>query len=437
MYSLANIILMSSVSSFLFTSILFKFQGLKIKSEYKKYIGFSLIMMNFLVIFGMNLKGVVKIVIIYLVTGILNYCILNRSLRESAIYALITYSISIISEIVSVIIFMLVLKVNISLDKISEYNIILHIMIVAVAMILLAFILMLFKKMHFNNYVKESEDDTVPLYLGINLLVIAGVWVYLVLNGDSAGKQIYNIVIIFIFFSTNIALILYQSNISVKEKLIKNIQEEKEKRDMYIDVMEDLMDNIKSFKHDYNNSMLTLSGYIDDGDYVGTRNFINMLKNSSKDEKIIQYYDLKYIKDSGLKGLIISKVSDMIREELDFAISIDKDNQISKSNIDILDLSRIIGILIDNAIEASLISEEKKILLNVLENKCSTEIVISNSFLGPIDLASLRKNGYSTKGNNRGIGLYNVETLVDKYENLNLFTSINENMFFQKIEILR
>jgi two-component system sensor histidine kinase AgrC len=242
---------------------------------------------------------------------------------------------------------------------------------------------------------------------------------------------------ILILLSTNIALILFQSNISVKEKLIKSINEEKKKREMYIDVMEELMDNIKSFKHDYGNSLRTLGGYIEVNDNEGAMNFLKSLSYVNDDEKVLQYYELKYLKEPGLKGLIISKVSDMIKKDLDFTISIDQSNQLSDHSVDMLDLSRVIGIILDNAIEASELSESKKVFINILENKCSTEIVVSNSFSGSFNVSSLSERGYSTKGNSRGIGLYNAEQILYKYKKINMFTSINNNMFFQKVELTR
>lgn len=435
MYSLSNLILSSMISSFLYTFMLANFQNIKLKSNFKKT---TLMFIVLSICVGSSAKfflGVFKIASIYTLATLFNYLIFNRNIKESAIYSLITYAILILSEIIGVIIIMLVLKIDISLETINEYNAILHVIIVAVSMILLNIAIAVFRKIQFRNYVRESERHRVILYLGLNLLILSGVWIYLVTNSGTIGTQIYNIAMILILISTNVALILFQSNLSVKEKLIKSISEEKKRREMYIEVMEELMDNIKSFKHDYGNSIRTLSGYIEEDDNMGAMNFLRSLSNIDDDEKILQYYELKYLNEAGLKGLIISKVSDMIKKELDFTISIDKSNRISEHNIDLLDLSRVIGIIIDNAMEASELSDSKKLFINVLENKCSTEIVVSNSFSGDINISNLNKRGYSTKGSRRGTGLYNAEQILLKYENANIFTSINHNMFFQKIEL--
>ena len=47
----------------------------------------------------------------------------------------------------------------------------------------------------------------------------------------------------------------------------------------------------------------------------------------------------------------------------------------------------------------------------------------------------LFKQGFSTKGENRGLGLSNLKEIIDKYKNVTLDTFIKNELFFQEITI--
>ena len=90
----------------------------------------------------------------------------------------------------------------------------------------------------------------------------------------------------------------------------------------------------------------------------------------------------------------------------------------------------------DNAIEAALSSEEKRISLGLIKKNQSVMIIVSNSFFGNISsISMLFKQGFSTKGENRGLGLSNLKEIIDKYKNVTLDTFIKNELFFQEITI--
>ena len=71
----------------------------------------------------------------------------------------------------------------------------------------------------------------------------------------------------------------------------------------------------------------------------------------------------------------------------------------------------------DNAIEASRISESKKIIIMVeCENK-NVDFKIYNSYAGNIDISKIG-TGYTTKGNGHGFGLKLVQDVVNSSSQL-------------------
>ena len=102
--------------------------------------------------------------------------------------------------------------------------------------------------------------------------------------------------------------------------------------------------------------------------------------------------------------------------------------------MDIVDISRCLGILLDNAIEAALESDKKSMDIAIIKKNTSIIIVVANSYNGDIPVISkLFKEGFSTKGENRGLGLSNLKEIINKYNNVSLDTYIKEQKFYQEL----
>lgn len=435
MENIGNLLISGMVSGILTSIVLGVLQGKKFDKNSGKYM-MACISLTMLIT-GIVLVGdtTIKIPFIFASMIIVNFLVFNRSTKESIIFSLLGYSIIFLAEIFSAFTALLIFKITINTSTIDEYFIILHILISAFTLILLNGYLFAIRKTGFKSNLNNSNNNIFISYLGVNLLIVAIAWVYYIHSRSNGGSQFFSIMMVLVFFLTNIALILFQSSLSMKVKLLENMQEDKAKQDMYICIMEQLMDNIKGFKHDYKNTLRTLKGYVEDGENDEAMSFLKTLLDFDDNEKILQYYDLKHIKDSGIKALIISKVSEMIDKKLNFRLHIN--GTIESFNMKIEDLSRVIGVFIDNGIEASLDSEEKLLVITMIESSTSTDIAISNSFNGNIEMSSIFNKGFSTKGENRGLGLYGVKKIIDSYNNVTLTTNVADGNFTQIIEILK
>ena len=101
-----------------------------------------------------------------------------------------------------------------------------------------------------------------------------------------------------------------------------------------------------------------------------------------------------------------------------------------------MQLSRVLGVLLDNAIEASLeVTDDKKIDINIIQIDKTTDIQISNTFNNTgTPIADFNKEGFSTKGTNRGLGLNSAHEIANKL-NMLLNTEIDESTFIQNLAI--
>nr|WP_301281819.1 GHKL domain-containing protein [Clostridium bornimense] len=104
--------------------------------------------------------------------------------------------------------------------------------------------------------------------------------------------------------------------------------------------------------------------------------------------------------------------------------------------MDTIDFTRCMGIILDNAVEASIESEKKILNIAFINKNKSLIVVVENTFpLNIPPIYKMFKYGFSTKGDNRGIGLSNLREITNKYQNVSLETVIKEDKFVQNLII--
>lgn len=223
---------------------------------------------------------------------------------------------------------------------------------------------------------------------------------------------------------------------TVQLETAKDLKSEK----IYNQTLKSAVDTIRGFKHDYNNIINTLNGYIILNDMEGLKNYFNkgVLKDTYK-LKSLEYLSFDLINDSGIYNLIASKYFECNSKNIN--VSLDITSDVKSLNIPKFELSRILGILLDNAIEATseLDDSERKITLRLYKNYNSnvSKFVIENTFDNKknIDEQKVFEKNFSTKKNPSGFGLYEVKKIVDSYENTRIETSIKNNKFKQTLII--
>ena len=92
----------------------------------------------------------------------------------------------------------------------------------------------------------------------------------------------------------------------------------------------------------------------------------------------------------------------------------------------------------DNAIEAANECNEK--IINVCIRKdfkvARQVLIIENTYKDKnVDTEKIYEKGFSSKPHNTGLGLWEVRQILKKNNNLNLFTSKDNQFFKQQLEI--
>ena len=227
-------------------------------------------------------------------------------------------------------------------------------------------------------------------------------------------------------------------NTKIKSE-VKSENQKLEQQKKYILALEKNNNEIRKFKHDFNNIILGLDGYInnDDFDKEKLKKYFNstiMNYNNNIELNDIVIAKLNSIKVSSLKSLITNKV--LVAQNNNIDVDINIEGEIHDFYTDEMQLSRILGILLDNAIEASLeVPDDKKIEMNIIQIDKTTDIQISNTFNNTgTPITDFNKEGFSTKGTNRGLGLSSAHEIANKL-NILLNTEIDGNTFIQNLSI--
>ncbi len=80
------------------------------------------------------------------------------------------------------------------------------------------------------------------------------------------------------------------------------------------------------------------------------------------------------------------------------------------------DLCQVIGVLVDNAIEAADKAEERFVSIEIRDVESAVEIIIKNTYAGEIDPRSLTTGGASSKAGHSGEGLLSCYHTLGKYK---------------------
>ncbi|HHW4950241.1 TPA: sensor histidine kinase [Streptococcus suis] len=290
------------------------------------------------------------------------------------------------------------------------------------------------------------------IFLGLNILFIT---YFLLIRGNLflevlMDKGIVDIKIDTYFIRTNILLLYFilftvsmlYLNYQKKEKQEKEIQELKDKQIIdlgrYSRHVESLYKEIRSFRHDYTNILISLNEAIKEEDIVAIRSiYQEVIADSDR-----KFYDGKYdiarlsnIQNPAVKSLLSSKMLEAQKKGI--AISVEVDVEIEPPALELIEFITILSILLDNAIDAAEQCTNGNIVFAYFQEYDRKIVVVENTTVeDKVVTSHIFKYGHSTKGDNRGIGLANVKAILDNYPKFSISTNSSNHRFVQELVFL-
>ena len=257
-------------------------------------------------------------------------------------------------------------------------------------------------------------------------------------NNMSSDKdfRVYLVVTYAILF---LAMLVYINGV-FSEKLQEEVLLQKDKQigDLarYSQQVEQLYSEVRHFRHDYLNVLSCIKYGIDHEDIQAISTIYNDVLAKSKRQIEGQQFEIANlinIKDEAIKGILTTKLLEAQNQSITMKIEIGEVFKLK--NMDLLDFVTILSIFLDNAIEASLESHNPQVTVAFIAGEADMVVVENSIAQESVSSANIFKLGYSTKGENRGIGLSNVREILGKYPHCSLKTKSKDYRFSQTLII--
>lgn len=216
------------------------------------------------------------------------------------------------------------------------------------------------------------------------------------------------------------------------EKTTADLEQEK----LYNKTLQILHDNVRAFKHDFSNIIAGIGGYIATKDMDGLEKYYKQLLQDCNQVNNLSSLSPDSINNPAIYTVLANKYYKA--DSLGIKINLETFVDFNSLHMSIYEFTRVLGILMDNAIEAA--SEcDKKIINVIIRNdvQCNRQLlIIENTYNNKdVDIDRLPEKGYSTKPNNTGLGLWEVNKIIQRHKNLACFTSKTPEFFKQQFEI--
>lgn len=293
--------------------------------------------------------------------------------------------------------------------KTKEYLYI-HLLIYAIIIFLIIILMKHFKKV---------KDIDLESYIENNLLmsnVILNIFTFfmilkLIYHSEIISNMVVIEIIVLIFVNILFNISFYKN---MHKKIIRN--KNMEVKNAYNPLLDEIIQNIKANEHEYKNhigmlfSMIQVSNSIPElkeraGKYIGNIQNTNILSKVLDVESTI------------IKSVLYSKLVEC--DQLGISISYEIKTNLEDSLLDDTEITIILSNLLNNAIEASKNAINKDIKVDIRKFE-RYKIEVKNNITGlninPNEIEEFFKKGFSSKGNGRGYGLYNVKKIVKKHK---------------------
>ena len=227
----------------------------------------------------------------------------------------------------------------------------------------------------------------------------------------------------------------------LKYKLHERLDQEQalRYRDMerYSRHIEELYKEVRSFRHDYTNLLTSLRLGIEEEDMEQIKEVYDSVLKDSSEKLQDSKYDLGRlvnIRDKALKSLLAGKFLKARDKKIVFNVEVPEEIQVE--GMSLLDFLTIVSILCDNAIEASAEASQPHVSIAFLKNGAQETFIIENSIKEEgIDISEIFSFGASSKGEERGVGLYTVMKIVESHPNTSLNTTCQNQVFRQVLTV--
>lgn len=405
---------------------------LNIKANYKQKILYVVLLSISCFFFRTFIPNPYGIIINMIIWPIYVFFIFRTTIAKAILAELIPYSITIVLEIFLEKLFFTITNLPAS----SLLNIpIYRISIATLTYTIVYLFYRLIKKFKFSITQLELINAKSRKIIAINcILALITIFIqFYLLNYYSSNFpliiSLLNILGLVIYFIITIVSFVHITKLDFTSMSLEESQ-------LSYKTLELLYDNTRAFKHDFGNILDGFGIFADTNDLDGFKKYYHQLLEDYRRVNNLATLSPEIINNRSIYILLASKYHRA--DQLGITINLEVFLDLNELNMKLYEFARILGILMDNAIEATNECQEKIINISFRKNdkKRIQLITIKNTFKNKnIDLNKIYEKNYSTKEKNTGIGLWEVKKITKSNNNVKLITEKDENFFSQKLQI--
>ena len=278
---------------------------------------------------------------------------------------------------------------------------------------------------------KTNENDSLTIIIFIILLLIVISILYYNIT------SIFKLNLYYTITSISIAIFILLAYFYLDEKdKYQKLSDEYNILFDYVQDFENWIDDEQMYRHELKNNLSMLRSMTKNKKVIDKID--DMLKVSIiVDEEYIE--DLKNVPKGGLKGLLYYKIAVAKNEKVQMIV--DVSSKVTKkierlTTKQIRNIGIVLGIYLDNAIEAAKESKRKQVTLEIYSLEEEVNFVISNTYEGNVKVEDMNKKGYTTKGKGHGKGLYYATKTIQKSKYLSTENNVLNDFFIQRLTVI-
>lgn len=359
--------------------------------------------------------------------SIFMYFVLGIKDRTVILYSFNTEIILGVCEIIVSLVLVLIGIKSTDIVNNLKYNLIANILI-AVFAILLSNIPLIKKVM--NKVIDIFKKKKLINYLYVLLLIL-----YLIVSKNGLEfvlKSNYYVNILFI-----IAVIVIFGIIIKNESKYERLKEENKQMYNHVTKYEKIITEQGKVNHEFKNQLMVIRGYAQMKsdkllDYIDS-----ITQDANKTHSSYLISQLNKFPEGGIKGLLYYKLSIMEDENIKYELDVQTGVRTKLNSLSInmyKNITKILGVLLDNAIDASKKSKEKQIIISVLKDKSNVIFSISNSYKGKLNLDKMG-TGFTTKGLGHGYGLRLVNDIIKETNSFKVTNEVKNKYYVSNLII--
>ena len=364
------------------------------------------------------------------------YFILKASILKSILSEVITMVTTSILEILFTNVFLNLF--NITSEMIMVVPIYRLIVVLSIYLII-ACITKIFNVLKVNLNIFDNMNLKTKILLIINALfivIVLAMQFYLMRFYSTTMPSLItliSIIVLIAYFAVSLYSIINISKLAITKRDLENANNT-------IHSLKILHDQVRSFKHDFDNMVNSIGGYVVNEDIGGLKKYYNQLLEECHKTNNLYALSPEVINHPAIYHLLATKYYEADQKNVQINLDVFLDLNEIEERMKIYDFTRILGILLDNAIDAAVECDNK--IINVTFRKDMGNdmiaVIIQNTYNNKdVNTEAIYQKGVSSKENHSGLGLWKVRQILMHNNNLNLFTTKNDEFFTQQFEIFK